>query len=326
MTDKKKILVTRPIPDAGLKLLEPTFDLEIYAIDQPIPRDILLEGIHRYDGLLCLLHDKIDRELIDQGENLKIIANYAVGYDNIDTAYATEKKIPVTNTPEVLTDATADLAWALMLAAGRRIVESDKFLRAGSFHGWGPNMLIGQDIVGKTLGIIGAGRIGVAVAERSAGFRMNVLYSNRSVKPELEQNLNARKTDLDTLLRESDYISVNVALNPFTRHLISTREFEIMKSNAVIVNTSRGPVIDEKELVTALKEGKIAGAGLDVFEFEPEVTEELLELDNAVLLPHIGSATEFTRNKMSEIAAKNIISVFNGEIPPNVVNPAVFEG
>jgi lactate dehydrogenase-like 2-hydroxyacid dehydrogenase len=254
-----------------------------------------------------------------------MIANYAVGFNNVDVETATQKKIPVSNTPGVLTDTTAELAWALVFSVARRIVESDSFCRDGKFEGWGPMLMLGQDISKKTLGIIGAGRIGTAMALKSKGFDMNVLYVDQEHNQVLESELNAKKTDLSTLIAESDIISLHVPLTEETHHLIGEKELASMKETAVLVNTSRGPVIDEKALIQALEDNQIFGAGLDVYEQEPTIPKRLKQLDNVVILPHIGSATKDTRSKMAEMAAENMIQGLNGEKPDNCVNPELFE-
>ena len=277
-----------------------------------------------YDALYCMLTNPIDAEVLDAAPGLKVVANMAVGYNNIDVAEATRRGVIVTNTPGVLTDTTADFAFALLMAAARRVAEGDRFTRAGKFHGWGPLMMIGQDVYGKTLGIIGFGRIGRAVAKRATGFDMRVLYYDRfPADPATEEALRARLVSMDDLLAESDYISVHTDYNPETHHLIGTPEFAKMKRSAYLINTSRGACVDEAALVDALRGGQIAGAGLDVFEREPQIEAGLLQLENAVLAPHIASASLDTRNAMGLMAADNIIAALNGEVPPNIVNPEV---
>lgn len=280
----------------------------------------MIERAKGKDAVLCILNDKIDKDFLEKNRQLKIIANYGVGYDNIDVENARRLEIFITNTPSVLTDSTADLTWGLLLAASRRIVESDHFLRAGKYKGWDPLLLLGFDVSNKTLGIIGAGRIGTAVAHRSAGFNMKILYTHPRQHRELEENHNAEKAELDELLKKSDFVSIHVPLTPQTKHLINYDKLKLMKKTAVLINTSRGAVINEEDLLTALENKIIAAAGLDVFEFEPKVTEGLLKKRNVVLLPHIGSATFHTRNKMSLIAAQNILVALSGSKPPNVVN------
>ncbi len=321
--EKYRVFVTRKILPAGLELLREKCQVEVFAGDGVVPRDVLLEKVRRIDGLLCLLSDPIDREVMDNARSLKVISNYAVGYDNIDVEYASRKGIVVTNTPGVLTDATADLAWALLLSVVRRTVEGDRFVREGKFSGWSPTLLLGQDLKEKTLGIVGAGRIGTAMALRSRGWDMRVLYYDRNRNALLEEKLGAQKTSLEQLLEESDFISLHLPLTPETRHLIDRPALERMKSTAYLVNTARGPIIDEQALAEVLREKQIAGAALDVYEHEPAVTPELLSLENVVLAPHIGSATVETRSEMSRIAALNLLSVLEGKMPPHPVNREV---
>ncbi len=319
-----KIFVTRKIPESGLNLLKKEHEIDVFPHDRVPTKEEIIKGLKGKDGLLCLLSDPIDEDIIISEPNLKMIANYAVGYDNIDIHAATEKKIPVSNTPGVLTDTTAEMAWAQLFSVARRIVEGDKYTRAGKFNGWGPLLMLGQDVSKKTLGVIGAGRIGTAFALKSRGFDMNVLYTDEHNNKILESKINARKVGLDELLKKSDFISIHVPLTDDTYHLISEGELKIMKSNAILINTSRGPVVDEKALVKALKEKWIFGAGLDVYEHEPKVNEELKKLDNVVLQPHSASATFETRSKMAIIAAENMIAGLKGEIPPNCINTKIF--
>ena len=254
------------------------------------------------------------------GPQCKIFANYAVGFNNIDVAAATRHKIMVSNTPDVLTDATADLAWSLLFAAARRVVEADKFLRDGCYKGWGPMLLLGLDVTGKTLGVIGTGRIGANFAAKAKGFQMKVLYNDLQPNPAFEAETGGVFVDKETLLKAADFVSLHVPLLPATRHMISTAEFKLMKKTAVLINTSRGPVVDEKALAQALQLGEIWGAGLDVFEHEPAVEPELLKCENAVLLPHVASATVETRTNMGLIAVRNILAALHGETPPTLVN------
>jgi glyoxylate reductase len=320
-----KIFVTRKIPEPGLKLLRKEHKIDVFVYDRVPTKNEIINGLKGKDGLLCLLSDPIDKDVIKSEPKLKMIANYAVGYDNIDLQTATEKRIPVSNTPDVLTDTTAEMAWAQLFSVARRIVEGDKYTRAGKFKGWGPMLMLGQDVSNKILGVIGAGRIGTAFALKSKGFNMKVLYVDGRVNKTLENELKAKKVELNELLEKSDYISVHVPLTEETYHLISKNELKEMKRNAILINTSRGPVVDEGALVKALKEKWIFGAGLDVYEHEPKVTEELKKLDNVVLQPHSASATFETRSKMAIIAAKNMIAGLKGKIPPNCVNPEIFE-
>jgi glyoxylate reductase len=322
-----KVFVTRKILEEGLNMLRERYDVEVSDYDGVIPREMLLEKVKGVDALLSLLTDKIDAEVMDAaGPNLKIIANYAVGYNNIDVEEATKRGIMVTNTPGVLTETTADFAWTLLMAIARRIVEADKFVREGKFRGWEPMLLLGTDVFGATLGIVGFGRIGQAMARRALGFNMRVLYyDNSKVDEQIEKELKATFVDLPTLLKESDFVTLHVPLTKQTHHLIGEKELKMMKKDAYLINTARGPVVDEKALVKALKEGWIKGAALDVFENEPEIEPELLKLDNVVLAPHIASASYATRSKMSVMVAENIIKALNGEVPPNLVNPEVLQ-
>jgi glyoxylate reductase len=323
VADKRKrwnVYVTRPVPEAGPDMLRASCDVEANPQDEVLSHEELLEKVKGRDAVLCLLTDTIDEEIIEAGSDLKIIANYAVGYDNVDVACATKHGIWVSNTPGVLTDTTADMAWALLFAVARRIPEADRFTRAGKFKAWSATLLLGGDIYGKTLGIIGAGRIGTAVAMRASGFNMRVLYADVRVNRELERAIGAEWVDVDTLLRQSDFVSVHVPLMPETRHVIGRRSLAMMKPTAYLINTSRGAVIDEAALAQALRDGIIAGAGLDVFENEPEVSPALLELDNAVITPHIASGSVETRTKMATMAAENVLAALNGRTPPNAVN------
>lgn len=323
---KKNVYVTRMLPQPAIDLLKEHFDVEINPDDRVLSREELLQKVKGRDAVLCLLTDKIDAEVFDAaGPQCKIFANYAVGYNNINVGEATKRGVVITNTPGVLTDATADIAWTLLFATSRRIVESDKYLRAGKFKGWGPMLFLGRDITGKTLGVIGTGRIGSNFAKKSKGFEMKVLYNDIAPNADFEKETGGKFVDLETLLKESDFISIHVPLLPSTKHLISEKEFKMMKKTAVLINTSRGPVVDEKALVKALKEGEIWGAGLDVFENEPELEPGLAELDNVVIVPHIASATIETRTNMGLIAARNIVQFFKGEKPETCVNPEVLK-
>lgn len=319
-----KIFITRKIPEAGLEILRKEHEIEVNPNDRVLTKKEIIKGLKGKDGLLCLLTDQIDADIINSEPKLKMIANYAVGVDNIDIKVATKNKIPVSNTPYVLTDATAEMAWALIFSVSRRIVEADNFSRAGKFDGWAPMLMLGQDISGRTLGIIGTGRIGTAFALKSKGFDMQVLYYNRSKNEKIEKELSAKKVGLKTLLKESDFISLHVPLTKSTHHLISEKELKMMKKSAVFINTSRGPVVDEKALIKALKEKWIFGAGLDVYENEPEIPEELKKLDNVVLQPHSASATFSSRSDMAVMAAENMLIGLKGEKPPNCINPEIF--
>lgn len=324
---KQKVFVTRRVPQPGLDLLEKEFDVTVNPYNRVLTKEEVIKGVKEADALLCLLTDTIGAEVMDANKNLKIIANYAVGYNNIDVGEATKRKIPVTNTPGVLTDTTADLTWALLLSIARRTPEGDKFTREGKFKGWDPMLLLGSDVYKKTLGIIGFGRIGYAVAKRAIGFEMKVLYYDVArAKPEIEKEAGGVEfTSIENILRNSDFISVHTVLSKETTHLISEKEFSLMKKTAYLINAARGPIIDEKALVKALKEGKIAGAALDVYEDEPELAPGLSKLDNVVLLPHLGSATIETRAKMATMAASNVVARLHGQTPPNIVNPEVLK-
>ena len=314
-----RIFLTRRLPEEGMKLLE-SHEMEVYEGDAPPSKEEIIDGVRGKDVLICLLTDKIDADVMDASPRLKIIANYAVGVDNIDIQEATRRGIAVTNTPGVLTETVADLTWALLMAIARRIVEGDEFTRAGKFKGWAPLLMLGGDVYGKTLGIIGAGRIGQAVARRAMGFDMKVLYYSRERKEGMEK-MGAKYVDLHTLLKESDFVSLHVPLTPETYHVIGEKELKEMKSSAYLINTARGKCIDERALVRALKEGWIRGAALDVFENEPEITPELKELKNVVITPHIGSASYETRSKMAVMVAENVLAALEGKVPPNCLNP-----
>lgn len=325
---KPKILVTRQLPAGAMALLQKDFEVECNPNDRVFSREELLSAAKDKDGLLPLLTDRIDAEVMDHaGRGLKVIANYAVGYNNIDVGAATERKIAVSNTPGVLTDTTADLTMALILAVARRIVEGDAFARAGKYMGWDPLLLVGADVHHKTLGLFGFGRIGFAVAKRVAGFDMRILYhDNLRAKPHLEEQVNAEYVSKETLLKDSDFISLHLPLTPETEHFIGPRELSLMKPTAFIINTARGEVIDEEALATALQEKRIAGAGLDVFEHEPKIHPALTKMGNVVILPHIGSASIETRTKMGLMAAENLIAaLINEKVPPNCVNPEIYE-
>jgi len=316
-----RVFISRKIPGIGMQnLRKVTDDFLVFPYDRPITENELIENIGDVEGLLCLLTDPITRKVIGAGKRLKIIANYAVGYENIDVEYANKRGILVTNTPGVLTDTTAELTWALLLACVRRIVEADRFTREKRFNGWCPTLLLGSELYGKTLGIVGAGSIGTAFALKGKGFGMRVLYHDYYKNEVLENKISAKMVGLEELLKKSDFISLHIPLTEKTYHLIGEREFALMKPFAYLINTSRGAVIDEKELIQALKADRIKGAGLDVYENEPRIPEELIELPNVVLLPHIGSATYEARNKMAETAAENLIAGLTDKTPPNLIS------
>jgi glyoxylate reductase len=277
----------------------------------------------RTEAMVVLLQTKVTADLLPTLPRLRVIANVAVGYDNVDVPACTTRGILLTNTPDVLTDATADIAWALLLAAARRVTEGDRFVRAGKFKRWEWTLMRGVDVHGKTLGIVGAGRIGQAVARRARGFSMRILYTARARKPGFERETDARRVDLKGLLRESDFVSIHVPLSPETRHLVGAKELALMKRTAVLVNTARGPIVDEAALARVLRSGRLFAAGLDVYEKEPEVHAGLLGLENVALLPHVGSATDETRRRMYETALRNLVAVLEGRRPPNPVNAQV---
>src|SRR5579884_3049269 len=369
-----RIYITRPLPAPAMKLLEGAAEFRQWDREaEPVPRDVLLREIVDVDGIVCLitekmdaevierarrcrviaqvavgydnidvdaatrrgilvtntpgvLTEKMDAEVIERARRCRVIAQVAVGYDNIDVDAATRRGILVTNTPGVLTETTADMAWAILMATARRVVEGDKFTRSGRWKTWELMGFTGQDIYGATLGIVGLGRIGAAIARRSAGFKMPLLYHNRRRAEALEQELGAAYRPLDDLLRESDFVVLATALTPETRHLIGERELGLMKPTAVLVNISRGPVIDQRALYRALVDRKIWAAGLDVFETEPvPMDDPLLRLDNVVIPPHLGSASIATRTKMATMAVENCLAGVTGRIPPNLVNPGAME-
>jgi glyoxylate reductase len=316
-----KVLVTGKLPREVIALLQEDHDITENTCERPMTRQEILDQIADKDGLLCMITDKIDDELLTHAHNLRMIANYGVGFDHIDLAAVTARGILASNTPGVLSDATADLAFALILAVARRVVEGDRMTRAGQFKPWSPLLFLGADVAGKTLGIIGLGQIGKALARRARGFDMPILYHNRRRIPEEEERaLLATYVDVPTLLAQSDFVSLHVTLTHETRHLIGEHELSLMKPTAFLINVSRGPVVDEKALTAALKHNTIAGAGLDVYEQEPELYPGLTELDNVVLLPHVGSATIETRTKMAFLAAENLLAGLAGRRPPNCLN------
>jgi len=320
---KPKIFVTRKIPQKALDRLSEEFEIVLNEENRVLTKEEILHGVKNCEILLCLLTDAIDIDIIKANPNLKGIANYAVGYNNIDVISATKYKIPVSNTPGVLTQTTADLTWSLILGVSRRIVEADSYARNGKFTGWDSMLLLGNDVYEKTLGIVGAGRIGTAVAERAFGFKMKILYTDNESNEYLDAVIGANKTDFHDLLEKSDFISIHVPLNELTHHLITRNELNIMKRNAILINTSRGAIINEKDLVEALQEKIIGGIGLDVYEFEPVISDKLKSMKNTILLPHIGSATIETRTAMGMIAANNAIAMIKGEKPENIVNPEI---
>ncbi len=317
--------VTRRIADQALALIQAHAEVEVWPeAEAAVPREEILAHVRDADGLLSLLTDRIDAEVMEAGPRLRVISNFAVGVDNVDVAAATARRILVCSTPGVLTETTADLTWAVLLAAARRIPEAERYLRDGRWRAWSPQLMLGQDVHGATLGIIGFGRIGQAVARRAQGFAMRVLYHDPERKPELEAALGAQYVDLGTLLRQSDFVCIHTPLTEQTRGLIGRAELAKMKPTAILINTARGPVVDQGALAEALRERRLAGAGLDVFAEEPlPMDDPLLALDNVVLLPHIGSASVATRTRMAMMAAENLIAGMNGERPPYPVNPEV---
>ncbi|MBU8878928.1 D-glycerate dehydrogenase [Bacillus sp. FJAT-29790] len=322
---KPKIFITRKPPHHVLENLKAHFEVEVWeSEDVEIPRDHLLNEVQNADGLLCLLTESIDTDVLDAGRNLKVISNLAVGYNNINIGEATAKGVMVTNTPGVLTETTADLTFALLMATSRRLIEASAVLREGDWKTWSPMFMTGMDVHGSTLGIIGLGDIGAAVARRAKGFNMKIVYHNRSPKPVLEEELGIEYADLDTLLQSSDFVCVLTPFTKETKNLITLRELKQMKKTAILINTARGGIVNEKDLIEALSEGDIWGAGLDVFEQEPvPIDHPLLQFSNVVTLPHIGSASIQTRTKMWELAAKNISDALQGKTPPNLVNKEV---
>ena len=315
-----RVFITQPIPEPGPSLVRAAAEVVANLDARVLSTEELRERVAGCDGVLCLLTDKIDESVLEAARGCKVFANMAVGYNNVDVAAATRLGIVVTNTPGVLTECTADLTWALILGVARRVAEGDAEMRAGRFPGWGPMYMLGGDVTGATLGLVGPGRIAAAVAERAKGFKMDLLYHGRRPSPDLDA-LGAEAVSLDELLARSDFVSLHVPLSPETRHLIDAAALAKMKRTAYLINTSRGPVVDEPALVEALKSGTIAGAGLDVYEDEPKMAEGLAECPNTVLLPHLGSATTATRAAMSRIAAENLVAVLEGRRPPNPVNP-----
>ncbi|MFA5179772.1 MAG: D-glycerate dehydrogenase [Syntrophales bacterium] len=324
MNTLASILVTGNLPAFVLDTLRREFHVECHTEDRPMSRSKLIHSIHDKVGLLSMITDEINGELIDHAPKLIMIANMAVGYNNIDLDAATRRGILVSNTPGVLTEATADLAFSLILGTARRIAEGDRMVREGRFRFWAPFHFLGREVSGKTLGIIGMGRIGMAVARRARGFQMPILYfSSNPLEKFVEDELNARYVPLNNLLGESDFVSLHIPLSTNTRHFISEKEFALMKPTAFLVNTSRGPVVDEKALLRALQNGAIAGAGIDVYENEPSITPGLEKLDQVLLLPHVGSATLETRTRMAAMAAGNLLAGLQGGTPPNLINPEV---
>jgi glyoxylate reductase len=321
---RPKVFVSQPVPQPAIDLLRERCEVTAREEEGPLSPPDLRAAIADVDGLLCLLTDRIDAEVLAAAPRLKIVANMAVGYNNIDVAAATARRVAVTNTPGVLTETTADLAFALILATMRRLGEAERFLRAGKWKYWSATLLLGSDVYGKTLGIVGMGAIGKAVARRARGFNMPLLYHNRRPDPAAEAELGARYVSLDELLSQADIVTLHTPYTPETHHLIGASELKRMKPSAFLINTARGAVVDEAALAEALHAGTIAGAGLDVFEDEPRIHPRLLDATNTVLLPHIGSASIETRTAMATTAARNILAALFGERPPQLVNPEIY--
>lgn len=318
---RPKVFITRQLPQPALDLILPECEIEMWTDELPPPRSVLLDKVRDVDGLLSLLTDKIDAPLMDNAPRLKVISNCAVGYDNIDVPAATQRGIAVGNTPGVLTETTADFAFALLLTAARRVVEAERYTRAGKWKTWGLTVLLGQDVFGATLGLVGLGRIGTAVAKRARGFEMRVLYYDLQRRPDLEAQLGIAYADLDTVVRQADFLSIHTPLTETTRHLINADALGKMKKTAILINTARGAVVDQAALYTALREGWIAGAALDVTDPEPIALDDpLLTLDNCIITPHIASASVATRTKVAVMAAHNLLAGVRGEPLPNPVN------
>ncbi|MBX3660871.1 MAG: D-glycerate dehydrogenase [Burkholderiales bacterium] len=321
---KPRVLVTREVFDETLDYLRLHCEVIDNQKDQPYAPEALAQALAGCDGLMCALTDRVDAALLARAPRLKAVANIAVGYNNIDVPACTARGVMATNTPGVLDDSTADLAWALMLGTARRITEVERRIRAGEWTGWRLKQWLGVDVHHATLGIVGMGRIGQAIARRALGFEMKVLYHNRKrIAPELESKCNAAYVTLDELLAQSDFVVLQVPYSPETHHLIGAAQLKKMKPSAILINSTRGGVVDDSALVAALKQGTIRGAGLDVYENEPKLNPEFLGLDNVVLAPHIGSSTEATRKAMAMLAARNLVAALKGEVPPNLVNPDV---
>ena len=320
---KPQVLITRVLPEPALQVVRQACEVQLDPLDQQLTPEALRQAVVGKHGVLCLITDRIDAPVLEAATDLKVVSNIAVGYDNIDVAAATQRGILVTNTPGVVTESTADLTWSLLCSIARRIAEGDRYIRAGKWREWTLMLMAGGDVYGKTLGIFGMGRIGQAVARRATGFHMRVLYHNRHrLEPEREAALNATLVDKATLLQQADFVSVHVPLSAATTHFISTAELRLMRPTAYLINAARGPVVDEAALMQALQHEWIAGAALDVFEDEPHVPQALKELENVVLVPHIGSASVATRTRMAVMAAENLVAVLRGVDTPYVVNPA----
>lgn len=321
-----RVLITHKLADEAVEVARQACDVHFTPLDPSPDAATLRQAVAGMDGIISVVTDTIDDAFLQAGADLKVVANVAAGYDNVDVSAATQRGVVVTNTPGVVTESTADLTWGLLFSIARRVAEADRYVRAGKWKAWRLMALLGHDVHGRTLGIIGMGRIGQAVARRASGFGMTILYHNRHNLPEnLESELGATWVELDALLQNADFVSVHTPLSAETRHLIGEKELRTMKPTAYLINTSRGPVVDETAVIRALQEQWIAGAGLDVFEQEPEVPQALKDLDNVVLLPHIGSASVASRTRMAVMAAQSAVAVLHGERPRHVVNPEVYE-
>lgn len=317
-----RVFVARVLPGDALNRLAAQSDMTLWEDPLPPPRETLLREARESDGLLTLLTDRVDQELLAVAPRLRAVSNMAVGFDNIDVPACTARGILVGNTPGVLTDTTADFAFALLMAAARRIVEGDAFTRSGNWKTWDPGLLLGEDVHHATIGIAGMGQIGQAVARRAHGFDMRILYADEIPRPEIEAGTGARRVDMETLLRESDFVTLHVPLTPETRGLIGAPQLAMMKPNAVLINTSRGPVVDQRALANALQQGRPAMAALDVTDPEPiPIDDPLLQLPNVIIAPHIASGSRATREKMAEMAVDNLLAALHGQLPPNCVNP-----
>jgi glyoxylate reductase len=324
---RPSVFLTRELPPEPMAALRERVDLDVNPDDRVLARDELIAGVRARDGLLCLLTDRVDAGVMDAAPDLRVISNYAVGFDNVDVDAATRRGIVVTNTPDVLTATTADMAFALLMAAARRVVEGHDLVRSRTWRGWGPLQLLGAEVTGATLGLVGLGRIGSAMIPRAQGFGMDVRYWNRTrLATDAERGLGVRYAGFDELLERSRFVSLHVASAPETHHLIDAPALERIGPDGYLINTARGPLVDERALVDALRRGVIAGAGLDVYEHEPGLEDALYELPNVVLAPHLGSATLATRSAMGMLAVENLVAALRGERPAHVVNPSVLEG
>jgi glyoxylate reductase len=325
MDVRPQVLITRRLPEPAIEMVQQVCDVQLDPSDRLLAPEALRQAVVGKVGMICLVTDRIDAQVFAAGTALKVVANVAVGYDNIDVSAATQRGIVVTNTPGVLTETTADLTWGLLLSLARRIPEGDRYVRSNKWHVWEPMFLLGRDVYNQTLGLVGMGRIGQAVARRARGFGMRLLYHSRQrLDCTLEAELGATWSGLPTLLQQADFVSLHVPLTAATTHLIGQAELRLMQPTAYLINTARGPVVDEAALIRALQEGWIAGAALDVFEYEPQVPQALRALENVVLVPHIGSASVATRTKMAVMAAQNLVTALRGERPLHVVNPEVY--